>query len=57
MSEQRVSVRVDVLNKVLAVLGNMPYQQVANVIGELQEDAKPLMEQVQNEPVAEAVNE
>jgi hypothetical protein len=41
MSE-RVTVSVEVLNKVLAVLTQMPYQQVAGIVDELQKDVQQI---------------
>jgi hypothetical protein len=39
---ERMTVSTEVLNKVLQVLGAMPYAQVASVVQELQQDAQPL---------------
>jgi hypothetical protein len=48
MSE-RISVSVEVINKVLAVLTQMPYQQVAAVVEELRTD----VEQIESGEVTE----
>jgi hypothetical protein len=39
MSE-RVSISIDVLNKVITVLAGLPYQQVSGIIEEVQIDVK-----------------
>ena len=38
---ERVSVSAAVMNKVLAVLQQLPYHQVAAIIAEVQADVKP----------------
>ena len=41
MSE-RMSLSIEVINKVMTVLSQMPYQQVQAVIEEIRADAKPI---------------
>jgi hypothetical protein len=45
MKEERVTVSVEVLNKVMAVLGQLPYQQVSGIVDELRADVKPVEEE------------
>ena len=40
MEEPRVSIGESTLNKVLGILGQMPYTQVAALINEIQTDAR-----------------
>lgn len=54
--QQRVTISVDALNKVLGVLGSLPYQQVAQVIQEVQHDVKPVLEAVDTEKGNEQQN-
>jgi len=51
--QERVSVSVEVMNKVMAVLGNLPYQQVAGLVQEVQQDVKP----IDGKPDLQAVDE
>jgi hypothetical protein len=41
MSE-RVTVSVEIVNKILAVLTQLPYQQVAGLVTEIQNDVKQI---------------
>lgn len=45
MSE-RVTVSVEVLNRVLGVLSQRPYAEVANIITEVQQDVRPVAQGV-----------
>lgn len=41
MSEQRVTISIEVLNKAMGILGQLPYNQVGQVIADIQKDVKP----------------
>lgn len=45
----RMTVSTEMLNKVLNVLAQRPYAEVAQVINELQQDIKPILTEVPEE--------
>ena len=38
----RVTISVEVINKAMAILGKLPYDQVANIVEEIRRDVKPI---------------
>ncbi len=42
MEQEKVTIPVETLNKVLGILGSLPYQQVAGVVAEVQQQVQPI---------------
>ena len=40
----RVSISVETVNKIMTVLGQLPYSQIAELVAEIQPDVKPIEE-------------
>ena len=49
---EKVTISTEVLNKVLNVLAQRPYAEVANIIDEVQKDVTPLVQEVDKEAKA-----
>ena len=39
---ERITLSVEVMNKIMNVMGQLPYQQVAQLVQEIQQDAKKI---------------